>query len=237
MSTPAMPAPAVLPRVLLRRFPGLTDYAAAVAAMTAFTDGRDAGTADEVWCLEHRPVYTLGLNANPAHVLSPGDIPVIRTDRGGQVTYHGPGQLVVYVLLDLARARLGVRAVVSALEQAVVRAAGAAGIAAAARRDAPGVYVEGAKLASVGLRVRRGSTYHGLAVNVAMDLGPFRGINPCGYPDLGVTQFADFGVPVAIDALARDIAIDVLAELKLPAAPGFLPPASPGATPRRPAVN
>ena len=164
------------PPVVIRRLPGLTDYAAAVAAMQRFTNEREPDTPDEIWLLEHPPVYTLGLNTDPAHLLGTGAVPVVQTDRGGQVTYHGPGQLIVYVLVDLARAKLGIRSVVTALEAAVVELAASHGITAVPRSDAPGVYVNGAKLASVGLRIRRGATYHGLALNVAMDLTPFRGI-------------------------------------------------------------
>lgn len=224
-----MASSATPPPVVVRRLPGLTPYAAAVDAMLRFTVGRDAATPDEIWCLEHPPVYTLGLNADPAHVLAAGDIPVVRADRGGQVTYHGPGQLVVYPLLDLARAGLGIRTVVSALENAVIRAAARQGIVAVARREAPGVYVAGAKLASVGLRVRRGCTCHGLAVNVNLDLAPFAGINPCGYPGQAVTRFADLGGTGDVgsgdlDAVAAVVVGEFLGELGLRAAEGFGPP-------------
>src|SRR5262249_14955842 len=150
-------------------------------AMQRFTAERGPGTADEIWFLEHPPVFTLGMNASRTHVLTPGDIPVVQVDRGGQVTYHGPGQLVVYPLVDLRRAQLGVRAMVTALEQSVVELAQKFGIAAETRRGAPGVYVAGKKLGSVGIRVRRQCSYHGLAVNVNLDLEPFGRINPCGY--------------------------------------------------------
>ncbi|MCL4780104.1 MAG: lipoyl(octanoyl) transferase LipB [Gammaproteobacteria bacterium] len=195
-----MPPP---PAVVIRRLPGLTDYASAVAAMQRFANERQPDTADEIWLLEHPPVYTLGLNTDPAHLLGTGTIPVIQTDRGGQVTYHGPGQLIAYVMIDLARARLGIRQVVTALETAVIRLAASHGITAAARRDAPGVYVDGAKLASLGLRVRRGTTYHGLALNVAMDLAPFHGINPCGQAGLTVTSLAELGVAAGLDETAE----------------------------------
>lgn len=211
----------LLPPVLVRRLPGLTDYGPAVARMQAFVAARTPATPDEIWLLEHPPVYTLGLNADPSHVLAAGDIPVVRTDRGGQVTYHGPGQLVVYVLLDLPRARLGIRSVVCALERAVIGLAAAAGIRAEARREAPGVYVDGAKLASLGLRVRRQSTYHGLALNVAMDLAPFGRIDPCGYPGLPVTSLAALGGPADLDAAAAQLLPRLVAELGL-----RLPPAS-----------
>jgi lipoyl(octanoyl) transferase len=199
------------PPTVYRRLPGLTSYEEAVAAMRRFTESRDGDTPDEVWLLEHPPVYTLGLNGNPAHVLDAAGIPVVQTDRGGQVTYHGPGQLVVYPLLDIGRRRLGIRDLVTGLERAVITVAAAHGIEAVARREAPGVYVEGAKLASVGLRIRRGASYHGLAVNVAMDLAPFGRINPCGYAGLAVTQFSELGGPATVDALAAEL-VPALAE-------------------------
>jgi lipoyl(octanoyl) transferase len=156
--------------------------------MKAFTEERDADSADELWFVEHPPVFTLGLNADRAHVLAPADIPVVQIDRGGQVTYHGPGQLVCYALLDIKRRQLGIRSLVQTLESAVIDSVAVYGIHAYPRRDAPGVYVAGKKLAAVGLRVRRGCSYHGIAVNVNMDLEPFTRINPCGFDDLEVTQ-------------------------------------------------
>jgi lipoyl(octanoyl) transferase len=167
---------------------GLRPLPGVFAEMQAFTAQRTADTRDEIWFVEHPPVYTLGMRADRSHLLAPGDIPVVQIDRGGQVTYHGPGQLVVYVLLNLQRRAWTPRKLVQALENAVVDAVAGYGIEANARRDAPGVYVAGAKLAAVGLRVKRHCSYHGLAVNVAMDLAPFRGINPCGYRDLPVTD-------------------------------------------------
>lgn len=168
--------------------------------MQAFTASRTAHTPDEIWFVEHPPVFTLGVRTDPAHLLAPGGIPVVQTDRGGQVTYHGPGQLVVYVLLDLKRLGLGVRALVHALEAAVIETVTRYGVAAQARRDAPGVYVDGKKLAAIGLRVRRHCSYHGIAINVNMDLSPFERIRPCGFADLEVTQLADL---CAIDDLQR----------------------------------
>lgn len=206
---------AVPPPVEVRRLPGLTPYAHAVTAMQELTAARGPATPDELWLLEHEPVYTLGLNANPEHLLAAGGTPVVKTDRGGQVTYHGPGQLVAYPLLDLGRARLGIRAVVSALEDAVIAVAALHGIVASARREAPGVYVDGAKLASVGLRVRRGCTYHGLALNVAMDLAPFAGINPCGYAGLPVTSLAALGVRADVGSVATAFAAALLPRLGL----------------------
>jgi len=158
--------------------------------MQAFTTARTKTTRDEIWFVEHPPVYTLGMRADSRHLLAPGDIPVVQIDRGGQVTYHGPGQVVAYVLLDLTRRALNPRGLVQALENAVIDTVAGYGIEARGRRDAPGVYVDGAKLAAIGLRVKRHCSYHGLALNVAMDLAPFGGINPCGYAGLKVTDLA-----------------------------------------------
>lgn len=173
---------------------GLQDYLPTWRAMQTFTSMRDTSTPDEFWFLEHPPVFTLGLNGKPEHVLAPDIIPVIHVDRGGQVTYHGPGQLVVYVLLDIRRARLNVRQLVTLLEQSVVDLMALFAVKAYARPEAPGVYVKDAKIASLGLRIRRGCCYHGLSINVAMDLTPFAGINPCGYRGLQVTQLRDLGI-------------------------------------------
>jgi lipoyl(octanoyl) transferase len=185
---------------------GRAEYAPTWRAMQTFTAERDAATPDELWLLEHPPVFTLGLNAKPEHLLNPGDIPVVQIDRGGQVTYHGPGQLVVYVLLDIARRGLGVQRLVQLMEQAVIDLLAEHGVRAEARRDAPGVYVDGAKLAALGLRVKRGRTYHGLALNVAMDLAPFGRINPCGYPGMQVTQLHDLGISLDLDAVSERLA-------------------------------
>ncbi|MEJ2060383.1 MAG: lipoyl(octanoyl) transferase LipB [Gammaproteobacteria bacterium] len=186
---------------------GLCDYEPTWHAMRDFTERRTPETADALWVVEHPPVFTLGLNGRPEHVLAPGDIPVVQVDRGGQVTYHGPGQVVVYVLLDLKRRGLGVRALVTLLEQSVIELLAEQGVDAAARADAPGVYVDGAKIAALGLRIRRGCSYHGLSFNVDMDLEPFSRINPCGYEGLPVTQLRDLGVRLdwqtAADALVR----------------------------------
>lgn len=173
---------------LIVRHLGLRDYGFTVETMQAFTENRSAGTADEVWLLEHPPVFTLGRGAAAEHVLNPGPIPVVRTDRGGQVTYHGPGQLVVYVLIDLQRRRLGIRQFVRLLEATVIALLADYAVTAVARPGAPGVYVAEQKIASMGLRVRRGCTYHGLSLNVGMDLEPFCRINPCGFPGLKVTD-------------------------------------------------
>lgn len=184
---------------------GRVDYEPTWRAMQDFTAVRTESTPDEVWFLEHPPVFTLGLNAKPEHLLNPGDIPVVQIDRGGQVTYHGPGQLVVYVLLDIARRHLGVQRLVQLMEQAVIDLLAEHGVRAEGRRDAPGVYVAGAKIAALGLRVKRGRTYHGLALNVAMDLEPFDRINPCGYPGMRVTQLADLGISLSLDAVAAQL--------------------------------
>jgi lipoyl(octanoyl) transferase len=173
---------------------GLTDYTPVWQSMQEFTNTRDGSTTDEIWFTSHRPVYTLGVNASREHLLAPGEIPVVQIDRGGQVTYHGPGQLMIYPLIDLKRAGIGVRALVTALEQSVVDLAADLGIDAASRCDAPGVYVAGKKIASIGLRVRRGASFHGMALNVSMDLEPFERINPCGFSDLEVTDLHTLGV-------------------------------------------
>jgi lipoyl(octanoyl) transferase len=169
--------------------------------MKAFTEARGAEDGDEIWFVEHPPVFTLGLAGDAAHVLDAGNIEVIQTDRGGQVTYHGPGQLVCYVLLDLKRRGLNIRSLVELLESAVIATVAEYGIEAYPRRDAPGVYVDGRKLAAIGLRVRRGCSYHGVAFNVAMDLSPYSRINPCGFADLEVTQLADLAGVSSIAAV------------------------------------
>lgn len=175
---------------------GRVPYEPTWRAMQAFTEQRTAATPDELWALEHPPVFTQGLNGRPEHLLDPGAIPVVPVDRGGQVTYHGPGQAVVYVLVDLRRRSLGIRRLVTLLETAVVELLAEHGIGAQPRPDAPGVYVDDAKIASVGLRVRRGASYHGIALNVDMDLSPFTRINPCGYQGLAVTQMCDLGAAI-----------------------------------------
>lgn len=160
--------------------------------MREFVDSREKNTLDELWFVEHPPVFTLGQSGKMEHLLNPGDIPVIRTDRGGQVTYHGPGQLLAYVLIDLRRLKFGVRQLVTSLEKIVIDFLDDNGLQAVARRDAPGVYIEGKKICSLGLRIRRGCSFHGLSLNVDMDLEPFSRINPCGYKDLKMTQLKDY---------------------------------------------
>lgn len=174
-------------------------------AMRAFTEARAADTPDELWQVEHPPVFTQGLAGKAEHLLAPGAIPVIAVDRGGQVTYHGPGQVVIYCLLDVRRLGLSVRGLVTALEQAVIELLAGYGITAQARPDAPGVYVDGAKIASLGLRIRQGRSYHGLSLNVDMDLEPFTRINPCGYPGLRVTQLRELGAPLTPAAAADQL--------------------------------
>jgi len=200
------------------RWLGRVDYEPTWREMQRITDTRDENTPDEIWLLEHPPVFTLGLNADAGHVLAAGDIPVVKIDRGGQVTYHGPGQLVVYPLIDIRRAGLGVRDLVTALERAVIEYCAGFGIKAECRKNAPGVYVDGRKVASVGLRIRRGASYHGLAFNVNMELEPFQRINPCGYAGLQMTQLADLGVPKAsVEETGRAFApilTRILAELR-----------------------
>jgi lipoyl(octanoyl) transferase len=194
---------------------GRVGFEPAWFAMRSFTDRRDDSTPDELWFLEHEPVFTQGLNGRPEHVLAPGDIPVVGIDRGGQVTYHGPGQLVMYALVDLHRLRIGVRELVVALESAVVALAAQHGIAAAGRREAPGVYVGERKLASIGLRVRRGCSYHGLALNVDMDLEPFGRINPCGMAGLAMTQLVAEGARADVAGSAEALAPLAVAALGL----------------------
>jgi lipoyl(octanoyl) transferase len=194
---------------------GLVPYEPTWRAMQRFTDERDSSTADEIWFVEHAPVFTLGLNASREHLLCPRDIPVVQIDRGGQVTYHGPGQLVIYPLIDLRRARLGVHAMVMALENAIIACVADFGINASGSREAPGVYVEGAKLASVGLRIRRGASYHGVALNVAVDLEPFERINVCGHRGLKVTRLLDHGVKSDPAAVANALTPHLLRELHL----------------------
>jgi len=195
------------------RWLGRVAYEPTWRAMQLFVDQRRPDTPDEIWFLEHPPVFTLGMNSRPEHLLGTGDIPVVQIDRGGQVTYHGPGQLVVYPLLDLGRARMGVRTLVEGIERAIVAAVAEWGIEAYGRRDAPGVYVGPRKLASVGLRIRRGCSYHGLALNVAMDLEPFRRINPCGYAGLEMTQVSELGGPSDLGVVADSLAPRLLAAL------------------------
>lgn len=202
-------------RICMERDLGRQPYAPVWRAMQAFTDARGEDTPDELWLVEHDPVFTLGQAGKPEHVLMPGDIPVLHVDRGGQVTYHGPGQIVAYPLLDLKRLKLGVRAYVCRIEQAVIDTLGEWNISGARREGAPGVYVGDAKVAALGIRVRRGCTFHGLAFNVAMDTEPFRRINPCGYAGLQVVALADLGGPASLDAVKQVLVRQLGAQLGL----------------------
>lgn len=185
---------------------GLSDYQVTWDAMRDFTEQRLEDTADELWITEHAPVFTQGLNGRAEHILDPGNIPVIRIDRGGQVTYHGPGQLVLYCLLDLPRRGLGVKGLVRRIEQAVIELLDGYGITAEAKPGAPGVYVGAAKIAALGLRIRKGCCYHGLSLNVDMELEPFSRINPCGFQGLAVTQLREFGVADDVESTGHRLA-------------------------------
>jgi lipoyl(octanoyl) transferase len=180
-------------------FRGQQDYVPLWREMQEFTDTRDENTPDEIWFVEHPPVFTMGLNASEEHLLAPGDIPVVQIDRGGQVTFHGPGQLMIYPLIDLRRANIGIRDLVTALEQSVVDLVAEYKVDAVADPEAPGVYVDGDKLASVGLRIRRGSSFHGMALNVDIDLEPFSRINPCGYAELQMTDLQRLGIDLQLE--------------------------------------
>ena len=194
---------------------GLQTYEPVWRAMQHFTDTRDDNSRDEIWFCQHEPVFTLGLNTAPEHLLATGDIPVVQIDRGGQVTYHGPGQLMIYPLINIRRADIGVRDLVTALEQSVVDLAAEFDIVAASRCDAPGVYVDGAKLASVGLRIRRGASFHGMALNVDIDLEPFSRINPCGFQNLEVSDLRRLDAEHDLDVVRDRLLPHLLRHLKL----------------------
>ena len=198
---------------LIIRDLGLRDYTPVWQAMQDFTQQRRPTSRDEIWLVQHPPVFTLGLNGKPQHILNAGEIPVIATDRGGQVTYHGPGQLVVYLLIDIKRLGLGVRAMVSLIEQSIIALLADYGIQAENRKEAPGVYVAGAKIAALGLRIKQGRSYHGLSLNIDMDLEPFSRINPCGYPDMPVTQLRKFGIREELPTVARRLLTHISAQL------------------------
>lgn len=191
---------------LVVRHLGLVEYAPTWRAMQDFTAGRTSDTPDELWLLEHPPVYTLGQAGKPEHLIAATDIPVVPIDRGGQITYHGPGQIVAYVLVDLRRRGYGIRELVTRMEQAVIDVLAAEGITASRLAGAPGVYVDGAKIAALGLRVKHGCTYHGLAFNVDMDLSPFAAINPCGYAGMAVTDCRSLGVTTPLADLSQAVA-------------------------------
>lgn len=189
---------------------GLVDYQCTWQQMKQFTDARNIGTRDEIWLLQHPPVYTQGLAGKPEHLLHASDIPVIRIDRGGQITYHGPGQIVAYLLLDLRRWKLNVRGLVGMMEQAVIDLLASFGVSAHRREEAPGVYVVDEKIASLGLKIRNGYCYHGLAFNVNMDLAPFSCINPCGFSGLRVTQARNLGINTSQSQLEKQLAENLL---------------------------
>jgi lipoyl(octanoyl) transferase len=191
---------------VIRRALGRVAYEPTWRAMQAFNASRGPATADQLWLAEHPPVFTLGLAGRREHVLAPGDVPVIATDRGGQVTYHGPGQALAYVLLDLRRLGIGARDLVRRLDQSVIDTLETYGVAGTRREGMPGVYVEGAKIAAVGLRIARGCSYHGVALNVGLDLAPFDRIDPCGYPGLASTRLADLGVRDSMIAVQQKLA-------------------------------
>ena len=201
-----------MPDLIVRSL-GQQPYTETWEAMKAFTASRDADTVDELWCLEHPSVFTQGQAGKAEHILLPGDIPVVQVDRGGQVTYHGPGQLVIYLLINLTRRKQGVRALVDDIEQSIVATLAGLGIDAAPRPDAPGVYVDGAKIASLGLRVRRGCSFHGLALNVNMDMGPFSRINPCGYAGMPMCQVRDFQAGATVADLERRLVKELVQRL------------------------
>jgi lipoyl(octanoyl) transferase len=196
-------------------FRGRQDYVPLWHEMQDFTDTRNGSTPDEIWFVEHPPVFTMGLNASTEHLLSPGDIPVVQIDRGGQVTFHGPGQLMVYPLLDLRRSNIGIRKLVTALEQSVVDFLAEHDVDAAARADAPGVYVDADKLASVGLRIRRGASFHGMALNVNIELEPFSRINPCGYAELQMTDLRRLGIEMELEECSIKLLPHLLRHLGL----------------------
>jgi len=218
------------------RYLGRQPYEPVFEAMQAFTDTRDIDAPDELWVVEHEPVFTQGLNGKPEHLLATGDIPVVQVDRGGQVTYHGPGQIVIYLLVNVRRKGVGVRAMVTAMEQSIINLLSGFGITSEARPDAPGVYVNDAKVAALGLRIRRGCSYHGLSLNQDMDLSPFQRINPCGYQGLEVTQLKDLGIAPGWQEIAWALCGNLVEELKYSSLSGRQLP-EPEAIPSYPGTN
>lgn len=202
----------MIPELVLRDL-GLVPYESTWHKMQTFTEQRNESTLDEIWLLEHPPVFTQGQAGKAEHLLNTGDIPVVKVDRGGQVTYHGPGQLVAYILIDIKRAKIGVRQLVTAIEQAIVDALSQYGIEAAAKSDAPGVYVDGKKIASLGLRIKKGRSFHGLALNIDMSLEPFLRINPCGYAGLAMVQLKDFVAAPDMQRVKHELATALAAQL------------------------
>ncbi len=201
------------------KYLGGSDYKQTWQQMKVFTSQRSDDTTDQIWITEHEPVFTQGLNGKPEHLLNTGDIPVIQVDRGGQVTYHGPGQLVVYCLLNISRLGFGVRALVTHIENAIIAFLAGYGIDSSAREDAPGVYVDDAKIAALGLRIRKGCCYHGLSLNLEMDLSPFSRINPCGFENLAVTQLSDFNVNIGLEQAGYEL-VDYLIRNIISGKPG-----------------
>jgi len=200
-------------KIIVKNFPK-RPYDEVWQEMRNFTAKRDANTPDEIWFLEHPPVFTQGQAGKPEHILNPGDIPIVQTDRGGQVTYHGPGQLMVYALVDLRRRCVGVRDFVNILEKSVIKTLAEYGIIAANRSDAPGVYVDGAKICSIGLKISRGCSYHGLAFNIINDLEPFSRINPCGFSKLRMSKIDDFIPSITLKEISDKLAIHLARELE-----------------------
>lgn len=200
-------------QIIIRKL-GLLSYEESFSAMRAFTEGRDNNTPDEFWLLQHLPVFSQGQAGKAEHILEPGEIPIVQSDRGGQVTYHGPGQLILYVLVDIKRRNLGIRKFVNSLEQAMIQLLADYQIKAHTRVDAPGVYVEGAKICSIGLRIRKGASYHGLSFNVDMDLQPFSFINPCGFTDLKIIQLRDLIKPPTFDELNQQLVLHLARHLE-----------------------
>lgn len=195
------------------RHQGLQEYSACWQKMQDYTLSRDSHSVDEIWIVEHPPVFTQGLNGKPEHLLQVSDIPVVNTDRGGQITYHAPGQLVVYTLIDIKRRQIGVRQLVTIVEQAMIETLSQYGLKAVAKAEAPGVYIDARKIGSVGLRIKKGCSYHGLSLNNNMDLSPFNYINPCGYQGLQVTQLADLGVKIKTNELAIPVVNSIISAL------------------------
>ena len=193
------------PPLLVRKKPGLSDYVPVWHAMRDFTRERNETTPDEVWLVQHPPVFTLGLAGKREHLIAPSSIPLVQVDRGGQITYHGPGQIVLYLLLDLRRHHLSVKQLVTLMEQSLIDLLARQGISAERQAGAPGIYVRGEKIASLGLRIQKGCCYHGLALNVDLDLTPFQFINPCGYAGLAVTRTADLGIEAPLETLERSL--------------------------------
>jgi len=192
---------------------GLCGYLDTYREMVDYTSARQPDTADEIWFLQHAPVYTLGMAGKTEHLLDPGRIPVVRSDRGGQVTYHGPGQLLAYLLLDIQRRHLGIREFVDRIEQAIIDTLGELGLHGERKTRAPGVYIEGRKIAALGIRIRNGCSYHGLALNVDLDLEPYQGINPCGYPGLEVTRLTDYGISLGVADVTQVLQTNLLSNL------------------------